>query len=964
MTDSDSPDVTSAIEAARQATETALKTSHAAATGTSGTELIPTGTDSAIAVKARIASQRAAVLIARNTALEAQKSARELIEAQRRELDAKLQAMNNELAPLAEQIALLSEGVWTMNLYVGRDEEIVTLAEGTPAPAGTPIHVRQQVLAMDEESGIDAETGGIDVTNIDAFDEWITADPAHLHQVLPEQRGVVVLMARRKDRDYGTPWANAAMNEANKQSWWLIRNGENLYRMQTDLYVGKRLVPARNEFTNLFIDRRTNKPLSPGTDAWMKAEKAAGARERHFMRIALVLQGLIDRTAVFAPLPKPGVSLLTPQDYDDGHVVLIADDENQLTTGRIPFYRWITALNSQLRTGMRVMITTGHNDWPERSRQRWSFNEHPRLHPPRAESPETGAVYTLTRKGKRAGEFTFSYPRTEKVWIRNEWGQEEERVPKTPASCTIRTSDPFVIPIDLVDVATMREYLGSRLERHAYVEMFPVLRAAIEFKEAEAAAEGPFRDLLAGQVAQNEDVTLDEAAALIGPVIDWWKVGNRWFRPMQGDPAAEVKAAKSILAERARIKAANDGAGDDLAIVNAILAKCKDALLVARRKDGRYVALTPTARQWAEPVDESGRRYNYRPTRADVYVTRHEFKKDGTPAGSTPWTFASPSVVSRWIVLHEGEQWATWDKTARAGDHLTDPEIEAFIASVTANPVNEHGHSLLAVSYDETTSRGGGGEFTTWWHPGPVTVPERALTDELAHVRVRTQDVRWTRNRDGSLTFTYGRLSSGGRRWDVRHNTILDATTRGDVVAPWDSDAARNYMVHIDEATVEVARKHAQDREDARVARAVFMQTVDALWGALAEQWTANARAHVKARFLEDYQDESLWEGHAKTANLVFPYGHQGTGEQRSVGGAVVWLIERAVESANPPFGLTVGELTDRRSEFEITVPAGQHGRGSSAHAFTGDIPEDLRVLRFPDAPTAIEASPSSAGIR
>src|SRR5665648_239944 len=228
-----------------------------------------------------------------------------------------MRAMAKMLEPLMAQVQLLNEGIWTINLYLGRDEEIHTLTEGPPAPAGTPIHVRQQVLAMDEETAINAEDGGMDVRSIEQFDQWVTADPAHLHQVLPETRGVVAIMPRRKDRDYGDAWANVKLNEANKQTWWLIRNGANLYRMLTDFQVGARLVPGRNEFTSIFVDRWTKEPLQPGTDAWMKAEKAAGQRERHFMRIALILQGLVDRTAVFHPLPVDQAL----QDQGDPHEV-------------------------------------------------------------------------------------------------------------------------------------------------------------------------------------------------------------------------------------------------------------------------------------------------------------------------------------------------------------------------------------------------------------------------------------------------------------------------------------------------------------------------------------------------------------------------------------------------------------------------------------------------------------------
>lgn len=203
MTDTPEPtDVASALDAARRAAQDAVQ---AATAAQAGSALIPAGADQALAVKTQMAASRAVVANARKSALEAQARAKELIRAQQAALEAQLRAMAAELEPLQAQIAMYEEGIWTMNLYLGRDEEIHTLRAGEPAPAGTPIHVRQQVLAMDEESALFAEAGGMDVRDIEAFDKWITSDPRHLEQVLPEQRGVVAIIPRRQARDYGEP---------------------------------------------------------------------------------------------------------------------------------------------------------------------------------------------------------------------------------------------------------------------------------------------------------------------------------------------------------------------------------------------------------------------------------------------------------------------------------------------------------------------------------------------------------------------------------------------------------------------------------------------------------------------------------------------------------------------------------------------------------------------------------------
>lgn len=907
-----STDPKEAIEIARAATQEAL--AQAAGAGTASTALVPAGADVALTVKARMAAEHAQVAKARSAALAKVNEAREAVKRQQAELEAAARALEAELAPLQEQVKRLNEGIWTMNLYLGRDEQIVQLREGAPAPAGTPVYVRQQVLAMDEESMIDAESGGMDVSNLEAFDAWVTASPEHLDQLLPEPRGVVAIMARRRDRDYGDPWVNERRNAENHATWWLIRNGEALYRMQTDFQVGARLVPRRDEFLGFFVDRWSKTPLEPGSQKWLDAEKAADARQRHYMRIALILQGLVDRTHVFAPLPKPGLSLLSQDDYDAGHVVMILDDEHTLTTGRIGFYEWIGKLNAQLRPGMRVMVATRHSDWPERSTRHYDYGHHERITPKGAESPGSGEVYTIQRRGDTAGSFVFTYERTTKDFYRDRWGHEELRAPKTRAACVIYASDRFVLPIDLVDVETMRTYMTARLERSAYVAMVPTLRAAIAFKEAEAAAEAPFRDLLAAQVAQAEDVNLETAHQLIDPVIATWKVGARWFRPLQGDPAAEVRAAREILAERARIARANaatDGSQDERFVAKA-LSEHRDALLVARKKDGTYVVLTPTPRRWAR-VDE---RWGDRAVPLNVFVTIRQYSKNGVPKGASPWQIVAPATVSKWIVLHEGSGWATWDKQARYADHLTDEEIEEALDQFRARQVE--GLRLMVVAYEEDPRRSiysNPKQFTLWYHPGPVTVPERLATGDLPYLAAHTQNVSAARGRDGTVDLTWKSepCSDNTTIWHAPFNTGLDPLTTKQPERPW-SDRRKNYLVWVDEQVLADAERDAAAWEAARLEGARLWAVVSELWSGVEAEWQQRAIAAAKARFMEDYADESLWQEHLADQKQKGAFAPPSDWNRNgSYARAARYAVARLVEDGNPPWGLTVGEAVDAR---------------------------------------------------
>lgn len=954
MTDTPEPtDVANALDAARRAAQDAVQ---AATAAQAGSALIPAGADQAVAVKTQMAASRAVVATARKAALEAQAHAKELIRAQQAALEAQLRAMAAELEPLQAQIAMYEEGIWTMNLYLGRDEEIHTLASGEPAPAGTPIHVRQQVLAMDEESALFAEAGGMDVRDVEAFDRWITSDPAHLQQVLPEQRGVVAIIPRRQGRDYKDPWLQVVMNEANAQTWWLIRNGDNLYRMLTNFHVGTRLVPARNEFTSMFVDSMTKKPLEPGSRAWLKAEKAAGARERHYMRIALILQGLVDRTAVFHPLPVSGLSLLQPEHYDAGHVVLIADDENQLTTGRKPFYQWLAEKNRQLTPGMRIIMTTRHQDWPSDSTDRYSYGQNERLWPKGVEYPRTGEVYTIARRGEKPGSLVFTYARTVETWIRNEWGTEELRVPKTKGSCTIYPDDHFVLPVDLVTVDEMRTYLSARLERHAYASMFPVLNAAIAFKEAEAAQEAPFRALLAAQVAQAEDVDLTAAEDLIRPLVDWWKIGNRWHRALNGDPAAEAKAAKAILAERARLARAAGDDDRDGRVVAQIRAEHRDVLLVARKKDGTYVALTPTQRRWARPVDKERNQYGDQVAPLDVWVTRHEYTTTGTPKGVTEWWLPAPSTVSRWIALFEADAWASWNRRAVAADHLTDPEIAAGVEELVTAHVPD-GWAPLAVTYEEDDTYGREG-FGMYLYRPDFTAQDsgQLVTGSRDTAPVGHFTARWKRERDGRVTLlvserTYidrhhGRWTKD-KPWSERgHNEHFAKRNDDQLTPPWEQDRTAWRVVWVDDAAY--ADAHAQALADLDISRkaSALSDASRELEQHLADAWREQATAAAKARFLEDYLDESLWEDHAKSLKIQVPWFTHTKGYE-GVSGGLTYLTGRLVETGRHPYGLTVAEAVELLGEPCLDRPGHSHFPSDRQVTF----PDDVLSLRYPDPP-------------
>jgi hypothetical protein len=193
--------------------------------------------------------------------------------------------------------------ITSIELYLGVDEELHQIQEGEKAPATAPIHFRQMVLFIDEEVGV-WEDGGLDFRDIGVFDEWLVKDQNY-KKLIPERKGLLALRPRRYSKDYGKDsgaWG-IMMNDNNRHmTYFLMRNGENLYRIFTEkITVPDRLFPLRTEMADL------QKKLEK--EHWEDNKEKIENSLYRYKNLALLMQGLIDRTEIFHPLPMPEIQL-------------------------------------------------------------------------------------------------------------------------------------------------------------------------------------------------------------------------------------------------------------------------------------------------------------------------------------------------------------------------------------------------------------------------------------------------------------------------------------------------------------------------------------------------------------------------------------------------------------------------------------------------------------------------------
>lgn len=143
--------------------------------------------------------------------------------------------------------------IYNVSLYAGLEENIIQIAEGEPAPMGSKLHVMQRRLYMDEECLLGYKAGGLEFANIREFDSWLL-EPDNLNRILPFERCMVAMRVRRnqKHREYdgtlSTAMINLRLEKADKLTFMYIRNGENVYCLESSQDFGELIFPAQNTF--------------------------------------------------------------------------------------------------------------------------------------------------------------------------------------------------------------------------------------------------------------------------------------------------------------------------------------------------------------------------------------------------------------------------------------------------------------------------------------------------------------------------------------------------------------------------------------------------------------------------------------------------------------------------------------------------------------------------------------------
>jgi hypothetical protein len=305
-----------------------------------------------------------------------------------------------------------------------------------------------------------------------------------------------------------------------------------------------------------------------------------------YKRIMIMLQGIIQRTEIFKPIPE-SFNLLDPSTHD-GVVEYVYDDEFLLPDGRKKFFDWLSDINKNIKKGSRIIYGNANfnsNDEPQRFSLDWYHDE---SNPPMPLSGEyivnehdktiteylkvwtTENEYEKDRKkkiGERLYDDKTGYTRNNniiklsgrnseseeiQVYLNNGKGNRKTEIktikvlrisynPKDTvygswggrlgsherkSNITMEIypeKDLFFINYDSCLLDDIEFYLNNRVERKHYLLIMPLLWTLKKRLKEEQIQEISFIDMLSNEISNKYNINIDEIKTEIIKNIEWWK---------------------------------------------------------------------------------------------------------------------------------------------------------------------------------------------------------------------------------------------------------------------------------------------------------------------------------------------------------------------------------------------------------------------------------------------------------
>lgn len=415
-----------------------------------------------------------------------------------KDIEEKLDKVQGVVEKMNREIKKLDYVIQTIETYAGIKEEVVPILRGEPAPETEPIVIRQAVLFMDEEFCLIDDD--FDWKKIGKFDDWLSKN-GNFKIILPDPKSIVAIKPRRTDKQYSDNyWENIIMNRPNHVTLFLIRNGENLYRLESEhVYLTDRMFPNLDEYQKTLEDEKK--------DGWYQQKKESGELKsdnmrRTFTKVAFLLQGLVDRSDVFAP-HNVSCSFLKMEGLDGSiRMEYELDTSHLLQDGRPSVKEWMRQQNEGIREGSRILLISAKGMDHDCFLRYYNKGSEP-------DYPGVG-VYTVKKNPQydpdeadnlwirdvRRCPYAISYmPISDAYSWTDGWTERKNKV-----SICFGNGRGDYINYDNLSIEELDYYLNNRLYRSQYFDYVRLLKRARSLIKREYERETEFVNMLCGEL--------------------------------------------------------------------------------------------------------------------------------------------------------------------------------------------------------------------------------------------------------------------------------------------------------------------------------------------------------------------------------------------------------------------------------------------------------------------------------
>jgi len=449
-------------------------------------------------------------------------------------------------------VTKLMQGIESLDLYVGKDVEVLTIQKGRGAPSDVPLSFVQKKLLMDEELAVWADVDEFfDFSSAERFYEALRQHPGLVDQIFPTERCILVMAVSRRHIDYGDTWTNVARNEQNQNVFLLVRDGENIHRVWSPVesHLGAdRLFPTLGEHDKIFqgLDGETIKFEDVAyTDRLSAHERSA----LHYKRFLLLVCGLDHRLKLFGQFYDGPDSLdFVSLQFQSRYLRFIHDDDGAFTLQserRLSLDEWINEKNAYMRAGSRVLCD-------------WNAVMDPDTAPAACKSDFRGDSMERRYTADERATVAITYLSGQSVCVDvpvtgYKYGSHERR----SFNCKVNLSrfrlhnwnnaDLAYLCLDAVSVQELQWYISNRETRKNHLSVIRFLKRAVQFLQAERESEYDTRERMALALEEGAIASGTQAQEIVDRTVTAWRAANRGKALPKFDGDAAPRVWKSLL---------------------------------------------------------------------------------------------------------------------------------------------------------------------------------------------------------------------------------------------------------------------------------------------------------------------------------------------------------------------------------------------------------------------------------